>query len=219
VQEAQLPCPRKLPARYDDGLSRGHISASPKEHYQLLYFEAIDTAIGCLTNRFDQEGYKVYHNLEELLIKASLKENFELQFKFVCEYYKDDLNLDILHSQLLIFGNNFQSVPEKPYSPMIFDIKDYFVKLSTAQKDLLEQVGLVVKLVLVMPATNATSERSFSALRRVKSYLRSTMTQNRLNHLLLLHVHKEYTDSLDLKSITNRFIAACETRHGIFTTF
>ncbi len=34
-----------------------------------------------------------------------------------------------------------------------------------------------------MPATNASSERSFSALRRVKSYLRSTMLQERLNYL------------------------------------
>ena len=83
VQEAQMPRPRKLPARYDDGLCRGHIPASPKEHYGQLYFEAIDNAIGCLTSRFDQAGYKVYHNLEELLIKASLKENIELQFEFV----------------------------------------------------------------------------------------------------------------------------------------
>ena len=31
-------------------------------------------------------------------------------------------------------------------------------------------------------ATNATSERSFSALQRVKTYLRSTTKQERLNH-------------------------------------
>ena len=219
MQKAQLPCPRKLPARYDDGLSRHHIPASPKEHYRQLYFEAIDNAIGCLTNRFDQAGYKVYQNLEKLLIKVSLKENFELQFKFVSEYYKDDLNPDVLHSQLLIFGNHFQSLPEKPSSPTIFDIKDFFVKLTEAQKLLLEQVGSVLKLILVMPATNASSERSFSSLRRIKTYLRSTMTQNRLNHLLLLHVHKERTDSLDLKSIINRFITCCETRCSTFSTF
>ena len=34
---------------------------------------------------------------------------------------------------------------------------------------------------LVMPASNAMSECSFSTLRRVKSYLRSTMRQDRLN--------------------------------------
>ena len=40
----------------------------------------------------------------------------------------------------------------------------------------------------VDPASNATSERSFSALRRVKTYLSSTMTQCRLNNLMVLHV-------------------------------
>ena len=37
-----------------------------------------------------------------------------------------------------------------------------------------------MKLLLVMPATNATLERSFSALRRIKSYLQATMSQERL---------------------------------------
>ena len=41
-----------------------------------------------------------------------------------------------------------------------------------------------------MPATNSTSERSFSALTCVKSYLRSTMKQEQLNYLMLQHVHK-----------------------------
>ena len=214
-----MPRARKLPARYEDGLSMAHIPASPKEHYRRLYFEVIDTAIGCLKDRFDQAGYAVYHNLEELLIKASLKENFESPFKFVCQHYRDDLNPDVLHSQLLIFGNYFQSTNQGSISLSVFDIKDFFVKLSTAQKDLLEQVGRVLKLILVMPAMNATSERSFSSLRRIKTYLRSTMTQNRLNNLLLLHVHKERTDSLDLKSIINRFITRCETRCSTFSTF
>ena len=48
----------------------------------------------------------------------------------------------------------------------------------------------MAKLLLVMPATNSTSERSFSCMRHVKSYLRSTMTQERLNNLMILHVHK-----------------------------
>ena len=53
---------------------------------------------------------------------------------------------------------------------------------------------------------NALSERSFSALKRVKTYIRSTTTCNRLNHLMILHVHKERTDALDLEVIGNDFI-------------
>ena len=75
------------------------------------------------------------------------------------------------------------------------------------------------KLLLVLPATNATSEHSFSTLRQIKSYLRSTMTQARLNHLMILHYHQEMTDELDLKSIANDYILKNETRRCNFATF
>ena len=78
-----------------------------------------------------------------------------------------------------------------------------------------------MKLILVMPATNATSERAFSGLRRVKTYLRSTMSQRRLNHLMLLHVHKEKTDSLKDKliEVANMFVEGSEHRKSILGVF
>ena len=56
----------------------------------------------------------------------------------------------------------------------------------------------LVKLILVMPATKAVSERLFSYLKRIKTYLLSTTTNNRLIHLLILYIHKlqQQTDSL-----------------------
>ncbi len=68
------------------------------------------------------------------------------------------------------------------------------------------------KINSVVPATNAVSERSASALRRVKSYLRLTMSQSRLNNLMLLHVHKHRTDNLDLKIRSNEFITGNDHR-------
>ena len=78
-----------------------------------------------------------------------------------------------------------------------------------------------MQLTLVMQATNATSERSFSALRRVKTYLRTTMSQQRLNHLMLLHVHKDRTDklNLNLKTILNVFVQSSQHRTSLFLCF
>ena len=67
-----------------------------------------------------------------------------------------------------------------------------------------------------MPATNAVSERSFSALKRVKNYLRSSTEDNRLSHRLLLHVHKESTDALDLSKVANEFIERKEGRQAVW---
>ena len=77
----------------------------------------------------------------------------------------------------------------------------------------------VCKLVSVMPATNATSERSFSCLRRVKSYLRSTMTQTRLNNVMVLHVYKDLTDELNLIDIGNEFVKGSAHRETVLGTF
>ena len=94
-------------------------------------------------------------------------------------------------------------------------MKSYFLSLSPAQLSLISNVKYLMQLILVMPATNASSERSFSALRRVKTYLRATMKQDRLNYLMLLHVHKDKTDDLDLKLLVNEFINS-DHRSNIF---
>ena len=48
-----------------------------------------------------------------------------------------------------------------------------------------------------MSATNAASERSFSALRRIKSYLHSTMHQQQLNHLMTSDIASEFVGDPD----------------------
>ena len=81
------------------------------------------------------------------------------------------------------------------------------------------EICTVLKLILVMPASNATSERSFSALRRVTTYLRSTMGQERLNNLMLLYIHKDLVDELDLKDVAMEFVSGSEHRLSIFGKF
>jgi len=82
--------------------------------------------------------------------------------------------------------------------------------------NLLHQACRVLQLMLVMPATNATCERSFSALCRVKGYLLSIMTQQKLNNLMILHVHKEGKDSLNQVDITNDLVGDSEHRLRMF---
>lgn len=65
----------------------------------------------------------------------------------------------------------------------------FLQELSLPARTYFSEVVKVVQLILVMPATNAVSEHSFSTMRRIKSYLRSTMRQDRLNHLMTLIAH------------------------------
>ncbi len=63
----------------------------------------------------------------------------------------------------------------------------------------------IFSLALTFPVSNAACERSFSTLKLTKSYLRSTMSENRLNSLTLLSVHKDLTQKLDFEKIVDRF--------------
>ena len=73
-------------------------------------------------------------------------------------------------------------------------------------KEMLPTVHQLLRLYLTLPITSATSERTFSALRWLLTYLRSKMTEKRLNNCLLLHIHKDLTDSIDLISVAKEFI-------------
>lgn len=98
-------------------------------------------------------------------------------------------------------------------------IISYLQSLSPAECQFYNAVVVVAKLILVMPATNAVSERSFSTLRRIKTWLRSTMHQTRLNLCMTLHVHSEETDKLDLVAVANDFVGRNSSRQSIFGKF
>ena len=180
--------------------------------YQLTYKMNCST----IEDKFRQPGYQLYSNLEQLLLKAVCKENYSSEFDFVTKFYGPDLNVHALEMQLQIFATNFIMEGKKT---SIKDILKYLRNISSAQRALLSEICIIAKLILVMPATNAVSKRSFSALRRVKTYLRSTMKQTRLNHLMILHVHKDITDSLNLNDIGNEFVRCSEHRLSVFGHF
>ena len=58
-------------------------------------------------------------------------------------------------------------------------------KMSRAKRTIISEIIILVKLILLAPATNAEGERIFSGLRRVKTYLRSTMGNIRLGNIRL----------------------------------
>ena len=64
-------------------------------------------------------------------------------------------------------------------------------------KTMLSEVHKLVLLYLTVPITTATAERSFFGLKLIKTYLRNSITQQRLNHCILLHIHRNKTDNLD----------------------
>ena len=71
-----------------------------------------------------------------------------------------------------------------------------------------ENIKILLRILATLPITSCECERSFSALRRLKNYNRSTMVANSLNGLALLHVHQEIHP--DVQRVIDIF--ACDKR-------
>ena len=59
----------------------------------------------------------------------------------------------------------------------------------------------VVHILAVIPATSCSAKRSFSGLHRLKTYLRSTMGQQRVSNITLINSEREYAKSVVKKDM------------------
>lgn len=216
ISQPCLPRRRKVPRRLEEGEGEGTFAATTEDYYRQIYFEALDLIVTKITDRFDQPGYKVYSNVQNLILKAAQGKDYKVEFDHVTKFYASDFNPDLLKTQLETFTANFT---DQDTRITLADVTEFFRSKTSAQRSLLSEACKLFQLLLVMPATNAVSERSFSALRRVKSYLRSTMKQDRLNHIMTLHIHRNLTDKLNYIDIANQFIFSNEHRQNIFGKF
>jgi hypothetical protein len=64
-------------------------------------------------------------------------------------------------------------------------------------------LSAALRIFLTMPVTVAHGERSFSKLKIIKNYLRSTMSQNRLTNLAVISIEKEICEALDISDLEN----------------
>lgn len=69
-------------------------------------------------------------------------------------------------------------------------------------------IFLALKFFLTACVSISSCERSFSKLKLIKSYLRSTMSQTRLNSLAILSIEKSVTKTIDFNDVINKFAEA-----------
>jgi hypothetical protein len=74
------------------------------------------------------------------------------------------------------------------------------------------QIGKLLQIYLVAPVSSASAERSFSTLRRTKTWLRSTQGQDRLTALASMQIEHEILEGLDMQQIIAQFSTRAERR-------
>ena len=58
-----------------------------------------------------------------------------------------------------------------------------------------------------MPVSVASGERSFSKLKIIKNYLRTSMTQERMSNLSIIAIESEIAESLNIHEAIDDFVS------------
>ena len=137
------------------------------------------------------------HEIEQIIIK-SCNGIVAKPYDEIIAKYKSDINFERLLPQLAMMPELLKAANQENSTKIkevtsIGTVCDMMNDTSIG-KVMFSEVHQLIRLYLTVPMTSATAERTFSALRCLKNYLRSTMTQERLNHVMLLHTHKDKTD-------------------------
>jgi hypothetical protein len=154
-------------------------------NYKQLYFQVLDTTVGMLNERF--KDIKSFGFLD--LVNPKLFRNWggkvpSDKIDLLKERYGPLFDIPTLESQLTFIYRDSDF-----YKDTSMAILQYIFEFNM-QSSLPE----VVKL-LKMTLTSGSAERSFSCLKRVKTYLRATMTQDRLSSLCRISIDKDILKS------------------------
>ena len=76
--------------------------------------------------------------------------------------------------------------------------------------------NIAYRILLTIPVTVASAERSFSKLKLLKSYMRSTMTQERLSGLATIALENDFLEKIDYKDMIEDFISRNTRRMMLF---
>ena len=127
-----------------------------------------------------------------------LDQQWKEDFKKFCSVYSCDFpNINNISSEVDMwetywFDYDHQKLPDTIEKTLSKVDPLTFLNIYTA-----------LKILAVFPVTSCSGERSASILRQLKTYMQSTMSQNRLNRLALIYSHRNM--DLDTCEVVNLF--------------
>ena len=150
-----------------------------------------------------------------MFLKTVKKQDVTDELKMVEKHFKNDYDEESLIAELQLLPTIF----EEECPPINLEDVVKVIKSFGPEKRKLIQNVIVIKIILTNGATSATPERSFSVLRRIKTWLRSRMSQKRLNSLSIMYDNKYLLDNLSLIDVANELVGVQPDRKKAFGSF
>ncbi|KAI3737329.1 hypothetical protein L2E82_27327 [Cichorium intybus] len=188
--------------QFDENSSDQDVVFSAEENFKVNYFLSIvDQASASLKTRFQQ--YKEYEEIFGFLFPKKLKEFDDKDLKSCCSRLeaalkydeRSDIDAHELHMELKLLD---KFLPSETTNPI--DVLKYMKKV-----DCFPNAIIAYGILLTIPVTVASAERSFSKLKLLKSYLRSTMSQERLNGLAMIAIENDILDTINYEELIDNF--------------
>ena len=107
-----------------------------------------------------------------------------------------------------VLGKFYQNDLTKSPEKLVSELKLWYRKLSKeCCPDAFPNIFTLITILLTFPVTTCTSERSFSTLRRLKTYLRNTIGTTSMNGLALLNIYRAHSPCPG--DVIDRFSDSC----------
>ena len=191
---------RKLPKRFEDCVifetigSRQSLSCSD-DYKTTIYYPVLDAFLSEMSRRFDEKNVDIMRAIQACnpLSKIFLSSTALLPLVEAYELDKDTINMEAkLAKKTLEKKENINNI-NNVFSSLI-PLKDAFPELLR-----------LIRISMTIAVNTAHCERSFSALKRIKTYLRSTMSEQRLIDLAILSIERELSSAISLDEVINNF--------------
>ena len=170
---------------------------STLQEFRVEVFSVVDRIITELDRRFCSQNIDIMSGVSALTPASEhfLNKDMVLPFGEAYECDLSDLSIEIENCQRMMSRST-----KRPTSLM--DL----CRQMRAVKDALPELSKLTTIACTIPVSSCACERSFSTLRIVKNYLRSSMKGDRANDLMILGIHATRSKKLDLNEVINRFL-------------
>lgn len=184
--DVDIKIPRIVPRQINRSNVQGR---SAEEYFRVsVFIPYLDSIIISLKTRFTSDNTIAFSlsRFHPSLIKQGI---------ILSESQLKDISSKFGVENLMAEYSTWQQVwKEKEFSGDI-------TRLLNEECDFFPNIKTCLKLFVIMPPTTCSIERSFSTLRRIKTWLRSTISENRLSGLALISIHRKYVDNNKLHII------------------
>ena len=179
-----------------DSIGVEEMSQSSSEGYKIsVHFPTIDVIIAEINKRFSDDNLLLMKGIDALCPNSSSFLSIAKMEPFLQQYSKCLPQLDNLKNEVILLKNYLtrNPIPEETRgSSGLHALSDCIQPMKAAFPILNE----CFHIALTLGTSTATVECSFSSLHRVKTYLRSTMTQQKLNSLALIYIERDLSSRL-----------------------